>query len=289
MAMPTCCLRCHSNLQEKLLGDLKHKLLWDITDTDLGCHPCNCPRNHKVKGVCAYGGNGYSCQTAGTVYKITCKANGCDCFYIGKSQRCVKKQVQEHIGEVAKIYAKTILPTNQQPARRMSSQPQTSTTSLVELLLDTQTDLAHESQPLCVIINNNASNWPREASTHAIRRANSNNSSITNNRENEPPHNLMPDSLPIINFCPIEASPDPPDPRQENCPTLARHLLSHIHHTRLKSILEVQEWSQSHINVNILWKLNTISLMNTAHTKLCHLCVAKRMTIGHNLVYYIKD
>ncbi len=181
-----------------------------------------------MNGVCTFGGNGYSCQTARTVYKITCKANGCDCFYIGKSQQYVKKQVQEHIGEVAKIYAKAILPTNQQPARRMSSQPQTSTTSSIKLSLNTM-DSVHKSQPLCIIINDNASNLTREASTRAIRRTNSNDSSITNDHENEPPRNLMPNPPPIINFCPIEAPPDPPDLRQENCSALACQLLSLIH------------------------------------------------------------
>ncbi len=197
-------------MQEKLLGNLKRKLLWGITDANLGCRPCNCPRNHKVNGVCAYGSNGYSCWTARTVYKITCKVNGCNCFYIGKSQQYVNKQVQEHIGEVVKIYPKTILPTNQQPAHPTSSNPHTSTTSSVELSLDKQTDSVHESPPLHVIINNNAPNQPREASTRTIRRNNSNNSSITNNRENEPPRNLTPNPPPIINFCPIEAPCDPP-------------------------------------------------------------------------------
>jgi hypothetical protein len=77
---------CHSNLQEKLLGDLKRKLLWGITDANLGCCPCNCPRNHKVNGVCAYSSNIYTCQTTKTVYKNTCKVNGCKCFYIWKLQ-----------------------------------------------------------------------------------------------------------------------------------------------------------------------------------------------------------
>jgi hypothetical protein len=77
----------HSNLQEKLLGDLKRKLSWGITDANFGCRPCNCPRNHKVNRICAYSSNGYSCQTAGTVYKIKCKNNSCNCFYIQTSQQ----------------------------------------------------------------------------------------------------------------------------------------------------------------------------------------------------------
>ena len=238
--------------------------------------------------VYAYSGNGYSCQTAGTVYKITCKNNGCNCFYIGKSQQYVKKWVQEHIGEVARIYANTILPTHQhqQSTRRTSSQPQTLTTSSIELSLDTQANSVHEFQPLCVIINDDATNRPKEeALTWAIRRTDSDDSSITTNRENEPPRNSTSDPPPIINFCPIKAPRHPPDPRQENCSALAHHLLSHICHTQFKSILEVQEWCRSHISVDILWKSNTISLMNTARTKLCRPCAAEQMTIGHNFVY----
>ncbi len=37
----------------------------------------------------------------------------CNCFYIGKSQRCVKTHVQEHIGEVTKLYNENILLPNQ--------------------------------------------------------------------------------------------------------------------------------------------------------------------------------
>jgi hypothetical protein len=59
----------HNNLQEKLLGDLRCKLLWNVVDADMGKCPCNCPTKFKVNGVCAYGGDD-SCRTSGTVYKI---------------------------------------------------------------------------------------------------------------------------------------------------------------------------------------------------------------------------
>ncbi len=101
----------HNNLQEKLLGDLRHKLLWNVVDADMGKRPCNCPTKFKVNGVCTYGGDN-SCCTSGTIYKISCLSNGCKCFYIGKSQRYVKTRIQEHIGEVTKLYAKNILITN---------------------------------------------------------------------------------------------------------------------------------------------------------------------------------
>jgi hypothetical protein len=149
MATPRCCLQLPLQLaiQEKLRGDLKCKLLWGITDADLGCHPCNCPRAHKVNGVCD---DASSCHTTRTVYKIMCETNCCNCFYIGKSQRYVKKQVQEHIGEVARLYGKLILPTNQsqQTRHHPSCQSQISRTNLVEFSLDTQTNSVHESQPL---------------------------------------------------------------------------------------------------------------------------------------------
>ncbi len=83
--------------------------------------------------------------------------------------------------------------------------------NLVKLSLDTQTNSVRESQPLCsIIVNNNASNEPSEAPTRAIRRTNSNDSSITADCENEPPPNLTSNPPPTINFCPIEALCHPP-------------------------------------------------------------------------------
>ncbi len=44
----------HTNLQERLLGDLKCKLLCGVVNADLGICPCNCPTKFKVNGECAY-------------------------------------------------------------------------------------------------------------------------------------------------------------------------------------------------------------------------------------------
>ncbi len=86
-------------------------MLWNVVNADMDKCPCNCPTQFKVNEVCAYGGNN-SCCTSGTVYKISCLSNGCKCFYIGKSQQYVKMSIQDHIGEVTKLYAKNILVTN---------------------------------------------------------------------------------------------------------------------------------------------------------------------------------
>ncbi len=110
----------HTNLNEKLLGDLKQKLLIEIVDADLGQPPCNCPAKFKVNGACAFGGD-ESCCTAGVVYKVSCCASqSCNCFYIGKLQRYVKKRIQEHIGKVIKLYSKLKLP-NIRPAAHCTS------------------------------------------------------------------------------------------------------------------------------------------------------------------------
>ena len=99
----------HTNLHGKLLGNLRQKLPWGIVDADLGQRPCNCPCRFKVNEECAYGGDD-TCQTSSTIYKVTCKANeNCKCFYIDKSQCSVKTKVQEHIGEVSKLYTKYVL------------------------------------------------------------------------------------------------------------------------------------------------------------------------------------
>jgi hypothetical protein len=112
----------HNNIQEKLLVDLRCKLLWNVVHADMGKRPCNCPTKFKVNGVCAYGGDD-SCRTSGTVYKISCLSNGCKCFYIGKSPHYVKTCIQEHIGEVTKLYAKNILVTNCSQMSTPPSQP----------------------------------------------------------------------------------------------------------------------------------------------------------------------
>jgi hypothetical protein len=204
------------------------------------------------------------------VYKIMCETNCCNCFYIGKSQRYVKKQVQEHIGEVARLYGKLILPTNQsqkpcaaRPLNHGYQQPiWSSSPSTHKQIQSTK----------------NASNRPREAPTRTLMITNADASSITADREDEPSRNS-------VDFCPIKAPHHPPDPRQENYSALARHLLSHIRHIRFNLTSDVREWCRSHISIDILWKSNSISLMNTVCTKLCRLCTAEQMTIGHNFVH----
>jgi hypothetical protein len=56
----------HTNLQERLLGDLKRKLLMGIKDADYDTQPCNCPRQYLINGECAFGGN-ESFRTTGAV------------------------------------------------------------------------------------------------------------------------------------------------------------------------------------------------------------------------------
>ena len=102
----------HANLQEKLIGDLRWKVLWGVADADFGPHPCNCPWQYKINGECAYGGERFTCQTAVSVYKISCNVPNCNCFYVDKSQRYIKTRIQEHIGEVTKLYYKSILLPN---------------------------------------------------------------------------------------------------------------------------------------------------------------------------------
>jgi hypothetical protein len=150
----------HTTLQERLLGDLKCKLLWGVINADLGKCPCNCPAKFKINWECAYEGNG-SCRTSSTVYKISCKHEICNCFYIGKShQRYIKTRVQEHIGEVTKLYAKNILTTNHSQKSTPSHPSQTQSTMCsnpFSLKMQQNTPSPGSTKntpPLCVVINN---------------------------------------------------------------------------------------------------------------------------------------
>jgi hypothetical protein len=69
---------------------------------------------------------------------------------------------------------------------------------------------------------------------------------------------------------------------QDYCSTLARHLFSHVKCKHFNTKAEVAEWWGSHIKVNIIWQRNSITLMNTVSKKICLLCAAERMVIGHN-------
>jgi hypothetical protein len=101
--------------------------------------------------------------------------------------------------------------------------------------------------------------------------------------ENVPLNHMMFEPPPTINFClPIEAAPPHHDTKQDNCSTLALHLYFHVKCMRFNTKAEVPEWCQSNIGVDIIWQSNPITLMNTASTKLCHLCAAERLVIDHN-------
>jgi hypothetical protein len=149
----------HSNLQEKLLADLRWKVLWGVVDADLGPQKCNSPARFKIKGECAYGGD-ESCWTAGTVYnKISCKHNNdtCNCFYIGKSQRYIKTRVQEHIGEVTKLYDKYILCLNRNATSPQPNSQATRTTHSSRMISQATQDFHDLPEPsqsplTCVII-----------------------------------------------------------------------------------------------------------------------------------------
>ncbi len=123
----------------------------------MGKCPCNCPTKFKVNGVCAYGGDD-SCRTSGTVYKISCLSNGCNCFYIGKSQGYVKKRFQEHIGEVTKLYAKNIIATNHSPmtippSHHSQTQSEARSTSSLGTQEETSSlDSVDSTPPLCIVI-----------------------------------------------------------------------------------------------------------------------------------------
>ncbi len=148
----------HTNLQEKLLRDLGRKVLWGVVDADFSPCPCNCPQKYKVNGECAYGGEHFSCHTAGSVYKILCNANNCNCFYIGKSQRYIKMRIQEHIGEVTNLYIKHILLSNQTTTTTTSTQLQGSTNRSSTMSLAMQSITSYQdlpqTNPMCVVIKN---------------------------------------------------------------------------------------------------------------------------------------
>jgi hypothetical protein len=261
--------------------------------------PCNCPNKDKVNGKCGYGSEQSTCHTAGIIYKITCTAPNCNCFYIGKSQRYVKTQIQEHIGEVTKLYSKSILLTNhQQTTTTLPSSPSQTSKSGSALISQPPSPSSHTStsssallsqpaqsdnNPLCIVIYPPAHNHPTGLSMRLRCSGSQSDTSTITNIENVPPNLLPFYSPPTVDFGPpIKAAPPHIIPRQDNCSAFARHLFSHVKRMCFNMKAEVAEWCQSHIEVNIIWQSNPITLMNTASTKICRLCAAERIVISHN-------
>ncbi len=277
----------HANLHQKLLRDLQRKVLWGVVDADFGPRPCNYPRKYEVNGECAYGDEHFSCCTAGSAYKISCNANNCNCFYIGKSQQYIKTSIQEHIGEVRKLYNKHILLPNQTTTTPPPTQLQGSTNCSSTISITTQSRTSYQelpqTNPMCVVIKDVPPLPPIELTLCT---------QMPSDVSNIDPITVAPQP-PIVHFENLPPTPETPfyaratttnqlDAQQENCSAFARHLFVHVKRIWFKTKAEVAEWCCTHIKVGILWRSNTISLIKTAGTKVCKLFAVERMIIGHN-------
>ncbi len=106
-------------------------------------------------------------------------SNTCNFFYIGKSQRYVKTRIQEHIGEVTKLYAKNILATNHRsqtttpPPHPSQTQSEARSTSSLKTQQETSSlDSFEGTLPISVVINNTATTAPPNRHRHAPTKLN---------------------------------------------------------------------------------------------------------------------
>jgi hypothetical protein len=79
-----------------------------------------------------------------------------------------------------------------------------------------------------------------------------------------------------------QASPIILDPKQDNCSALACHFFSHVKNLHFNTKAEVANWCRSNLEIKTIWRLNTISLLQSASTKNCRLCAVERMAIGRH-------
>ncbi len=257
----------------------------------MGKHPCNCLTKFKVKanGVWAYGGDD-SCRTSGTVYKTSCLSNGCKCFYIGKSQCYVKTHIQEHIGEVTKLYAKNIVATNRSqmttpPSRPSQTQSEARSTSSLAIQEETSSlDSVEGTAPLCVVINNTATNTPPPGTDMQLQNWMSPDMGPTNNSTIKGSLPTMTYGLPANTNLTAEAKIATCQwtTKQDNCSTLACHLYSQARHLHFRTWANVATWCQSNIKIKIIWQSNPIAVQKTASTRFWCSGVVERIIIGHN-------
>ncbi len=189
----------------------------------------------------------------------------------------IKTQIQEHICEVTKLYSKSLLLTNchQMTTRWPSSLSQTSKSGLALISqppspsLHTSTSSSallsqlaqSDDNLLCIVINPPAHNHLTGLSMQLHCSDSQSDTSTITNIENMPPNLLTFHPPPTVDFGPpIKAAPPHIVPRQNNCSALARHLFSHVKRMHFSTKAEVAKWYQSHIEVNIIWQLNPITL-----------------------------
>jgi hypothetical protein len=198
--------------------------------------------------------------------------------------------VQEHIGEVTKLYNKSILLPNCSATTPPLAHLQGSSTCSSTMSLTTQQQsetsyqdplLSQLANGMCIIINDAVPPQPPIGLT--ITRTLSDVSNI-----DQLPVAPQP---PIVNFGDLPPTPKIPfytratttlDAQQDNCSALACHLFAYVKNLRFNTKAEVAKWCRTNITVDILWCSNTISLIKTAGQKVSRLCATKCMIIGQN-------
>ena len=64
-----------------------------------------------------------------------------------------------------------------------------------------------------------------------------------------------------------------------HCSTLSRHLWSHCQHLDFETKSEVSDWCKRNLRLEIVFTGSAISLLKTAATKDCRLCMKERITL----------
>jgi hypothetical protein len=202
-------------------------------------------------------------------------------------------RVQEHIGEVTKLYNENILLPNQATTTPPLAHLQGTTTCLPTVSLATlnNTNPPALSQPnmMCVVIEDiHPPLPPIGLNMHLCTQVQSDVSNLDHHVATTP-------QLPSVNFDNLPTTPKISfyaraiiatpslDSRQDNCSALAHHLFAHVKNLQFNTKAEVAEWCCTNIKINILWRSSTISLVKTASTMVCQLCTIERMIIGINL------
>ena len=187
--------------------------------------------------------------------------------------------MQEHIGEVTKLYNKIILLPNRAASIPPPSNPSSgsSTRSSTLLSLETQSisDKSYEdpilsqiSQGICLPIN---AAHPTSPTGIIINRVPSDISEMAS------PAEILPTIVPYGRF---NASNETP---QDNCSALARHLFAHVQNIPFHTKAEVDEWCRTNISVEIIWHSSTLGLVKTAGQKSCRLCAVECLIIRQSI------
>jgi hypothetical protein len=302
---PRMCYKRYTNLKEMLLADCAKKVMKCVIALPKdwnGFVPkkvCGCQNKTKVNGKCLFEGQ---CRAENIIYKIiwlpTMK------FYIGKTQDCFKKRTNDHIGAVAKFWKSSILSSKHDDVNpKVNTKPPSKKTPHKKTLTTKKPQRGRPPKPKPQAHQTNKCGLsPLIDMLETLTNTYSSETQSSNDEFSQPTQ-LIPKTAFQAEFgMELNAKDqlDVEDQLQETttkedrekkiaCSELSKYIWSKAEKQNFKTVGALNIWIRSNLKVEIVHRSSVSSVMKTAGSKKCGLCMAERTTIYYDMHHVEKS